>query len=130
MALVDKQRGELRKTGIACLVWTWSLCLPAFGVTQDRAPLLLETQALQKVGLTLGKSMLINSLKPVKRISLAAPEIADPVVVSPRQVYLTGKAVGITNLTLWGEDERVFAILDVEVSPDLSRLQEKLQEIL
>lgn len=127
---VRKQRRRLPKTVVAFLVCTLSLCCPHVGVTQDRSRIVLETQASQKVSLTMGKSLLINSLKPVKRVSLAAPEIADPVVISPRQVYLTGKAVGITNLTLWGEDERVFSIVDVEVVPDLSRLQEKLWEIL
>ena len=41
-----------------------------------------------------------------------------------------GKAVGTTNLTLWGADDRVSTILDVTVSSDLSQLKEKLQEIL
>src|SRR5262245_9135265 len=101
------------------LVCIFSLCWPRLSLSQERSRLVLETQASQKVNLTVGKSTIINSSKPVKRVSLAAPDVADPVVISPRQVYMTGKAVGITNLTLWGEDDRVFSILDVEVSPDL-----------
>jgi pilus assembly protein CpaC len=38
--------------------------------------------------------------------------------------------VGTTNLTLWAENERVFALYDLVVSPDLSRLKEKFHEIL
>ncbi|MDI7258524.1 MAG: BON domain-containing protein, partial [Thermodesulfobacteriota bacterium] len=33
-------------------------------------------------------------------------------------------------LTLWGLDNKVSAILDLEVSPDVSRLKEMLQKIL
>jgi pilus assembly protein CpaC len=77
-----------------------------------------------------GKSLVIDTPVAVKRVSLANPEIADTVVISPRQIYLTGKAVGTTNLTLWGADDRVFSVFDVAVSADLSLLKEKLQEIL
>jgi pilus assembly protein CpaC len=50
-------------------------------------------------------------------------------VLTPHQIYLTGKAPGITNLTLW-VDNRVSAVLDLEVSPDTSRLKETLYKIL
>ena len=73
--------------------------------------------------------MLVRSPKPVKRFALADPQLADPVIITSQQVYLSGKAVGLTNLTLWGEDDGVLAIFEVEVSPDLSQLQAKLKEI-
>jgi Flp pilus assembly secretin CpaC len=72
----------------------------------------------------------IDTPVAIKRVSIANPEIADTVVISPRQIYLTAKAVGTTNLTLWGADDRVSSIFDVAVSADLSLLKEKLQEIL
>jgi pilus assembly protein CpaC len=51
------------------------------------------------------------------------------VVLSPRQFYLTAKAVGGTHLTLWDERDRVISVFDVEVTPNVTRLKEKLQEI-
>jgi pilus assembly protein CpaC len=104
----------------------------------------LETTSAQKVSLTVGKSIIIRSPGPVKRISLAvgaqskdsrgaqaqeAPEIADAIPVTPYQIYLYGKAPGITNLTLWGMDDSL-TILDLEISPDISRLKEVLYKIL
>lgn len=97
---------------------------------QDINQVVLETSRPQKLALTVGKSTIITSPAPLKRVSLAAPEIADAIVLSPQQVYLVGKAVGITNLTLWRADDSVFIVLDLEVSPDLARLKEKLNEIL
>jgi pilus assembly protein CpaC len=90
----------------------------------------IRTYTPQKLNLVVGKSLVIDTPVAVKRVSLANPEIADTVVISPRQIYLIGKAVGATNMTLWGPDDRVFTIFDVAVSPDLSLLKEKLQEIL
>jgi pilus assembly protein CpaC len=77
-----------------------------------------------------GKSLVIDAPILLKRVSLADPEIADALVISPRQLYLTGKAVGTTNLTLWEENGRVFAMYDLVVSLDLSRLKEQFHEIL
>ena len=112
------------------LLGALSLCLPLAGETQDRPLRAVEMQTPQNVELVKGKSLLIETPVALKRVSLADPEIADALVISPRQLYLTGKAVGTTNLTLWAENERVFALYDLVVSPDLSRLKEKFHEIL
>ena len=90
----------------------------------------LETISPQRLSLTVGKSVIIQSPGPVKRVSLVSPEIADAMVLTTRQIYLTGKAPGITNVTLWDLNDQVMAILDLEISPDLSRLKETFHKIL
>jgi pilus assembly protein CpaC len=100
------------------------------GWAQTPSKVSIEATSPQKVSLTVGKSMVIRSASPIKRVSLGAPEIADAVVLTPSQVSLTGKAPGVTNLTLWEGDTLVSAVLDVEVSPDIIRLTEMLQKIL
>lgn len=84
----------------------------------------------QRIELVQGKSLVIDTPISLKRVSLADPEIADALVISPYQLYLTGKAVGTTNLTLWEENGRVFAVYDLVVSLDLTRLKETFHEIL
>jgi len=88
-----------------------------------------EITEAKKLKLMVGKSIVIRSPKAVKRISIAAPEIADFILLSPRQIYITGKAEGITNLTLW-QDKKMFTIYDLEVAIDFARLKERLQEVL
>jgi len=90
----------------------------------------LETTSTQKLSLTVGKSIIIQSPEPVKRVSLVSPEIADAMVLTPNQIYLMGKAPGLTNLTLWGTDNNVTAILDLDVSPEISRLKEVFHKLL
>jgi pilus assembly protein CpaC len=111
------------------LIGALLLCLPLAGETQDRPVRALETRTSQHIELVKGKSLVIDTPILLKRVSLADPEIADALVISPRQLYLTGKAVGTTNLTLWEENDHVFAIYDLIVSLDLSRLKEKFHEI-
>jgi pilus assembly protein CpaC len=111
------------------VVSLWFLCSLASSA-QTASQGAIRTYTPQKLNLVVGKSLVIDTPVSIKRVSLANPDIADTVVISPRQIYLTGKAVGTTNLTLWGADDRVSTIFDVTVSSDLSQLKEKLQEIL
>lgn len=82
------------------------------------------------IELTVGKSLVLDSAEAIKRISVADPETADILLISPHQIYLTGKKPGATNLTLWGRTGRVSRIYDVTVSPDVARLKEMLHRVL
>src|SRR6476659_2595586 len=64
----------------------------------------MEHRDVQKLELTVGKSRVLDLPVAIKRASLANPDVADTVVLSPTQIYLTGKASGVTNLTLWNEN--------------------------
>lgn len=84
----------------------------------------------QQLNLVVGKSTVVDMPVPIKRASLADPKIADAMVLSPKQIYVTGKDYGTTNLTLWGQDGQVLAILDLDVGVDLIRLKQQLAELL
>ena len=99
-----------------------------------------EIEKPKKLQVVVGKSIILKSPKPVKRVSIADAEpdirvsIADPDIAAatcytPNEIYITGKASGITNLTLW-QNKKIFAIYDLEVNYDISRLKQKLHEIL
>ena len=115
-------------------VFTTAWMMPALSWGQGPAKIALETAAAQKLSLTVGKSVILGSSETVKRVSLGTPEgipeIAVAMVLTPRQIYLTGKNPGVTNLTIWGASDKVSAVLDVEVSPDVSRLKEMIQKIM
>ena len=93
------------------------------------ASFFLETRNAEKLDLVVGKSVILKSSEPVQRLSIAAPAIADFVLLSPREIYLTGKTAGATNLTLW-QNKKVAAIYDLEVAYDISRLKQKLHDLL
>lgn len=89
----------------------------------------VEQREIQKLELSAGRSKVLDLPVAIKRASLANPEVADTVVLSPTQIYLTGKAIGVTNLTLWHENGKVSGMYDVVVVPDLSRLKENLHKV-
>ena len=115
---------------------TLALCLiiPCLAWAQGTPRISLDATSPQKVSLTVGKSVNVRTSEPFKRVSLGTtegiPEIAVIVALPPHQIYLTGKNPGVTNLTIWGTDEKIAGVLDIEVSPDVSRLQEMLRKIV
>lgn len=118
-------RGAWVKFVFAALAYS----LFAHGALAKESVIKLDITSPQKISLMTGKSLVIETANPVKRVSLAAPAFADAMVLSPRQVYLTGKSPGLTNLTLW-EGDTIVAAFDVEVSPDVIRLKQMMNEIL
>jgi pilus assembly protein CpaC len=97
---------------------------------QDSATGAVEQRDIQKLELTSGKSKVLDLPVAIKRASLANPDVADTVVLSPTQIYLTGKATGVTNLTLWNESGKMMGMYDVVIAPDLTRLKENLHKTL
>ena len=88
----------------------------------------VSSMRAEKLSLMTGQSVILESQSPIKRIAVAAPGVADAMVLTPYQVYLTGKAAGLTTITLWSEGDRISAVFDAEVLPDLGRLKARLRE--
>ena len=118
-------RATIGQTTIAGIILLVLVISGAYG-KDAMAAAQLETQRIELVS---GKSVVIRTDAAVKRISIAKPEIADFNLLSPTEIYLTGKAAGTTNLTLW-QDGRLTAVYDLVVSYDVSKLKQQMQEIL
>ncbi|NLX14005.1 MAG: type II and III secretion system protein family protein [Phycisphaerales bacterium] len=75
-----------------------------------------------------GVSSIMDLTFAPRRLAVATEEIAEVKVISPRQILVTGRAVGKTQIILWNEDEEqlVFA---VSVEPDLTILRETIRKI-
>jgi pilus assembly protein CpaC len=120
-----KQRDVIMTLGLIL-----GIALTTASYAQDSATGTVEQRDIQKLELTSGKSKVLDLPVAIKRASLANPEVADTVVLSPTQLYLTGKTTGITNLTLWNESGKMMGMYDVVIAPDLSRLKEDLHKTL
>ena len=88
-----------------------------------------ETREPERLQLVSGKPIILKSDKPVRRISEPDPEIAEALIISPHQIYITAKAAGTTNLILW-QSKNDFSVYDLEVVYDISRLKRNLAEVL
>jgi pilus assembly protein CpaC len=73
-----------------------------------------------------GKSVLIDSARPVQRISLGLGEIAEATAVSPTEILVNGKAPGETSLVVW-ETGGVRQFFNVTVQPSQYTTNDQLE---
>jgi pilus assembly protein CpaC len=127
----NEQAGYCGRWGLV-LVIGWATLGPvgAMAANEGMVHSVSPIREAQQMSLVVGKSIVVDMPVAIKRASLADPQIADAIVLSPKQIYVTGKGYGSTNLTLWGKDDQVLAVFDLDVGIDLARLKQHLAELL
>jgi pilus assembly protein CpaC len=111
-----------RRAGVIAVVMVASLqgvLAQSTAGTQDTPP--------DRVLLTAGRSTVLNTDFDITRIAVTDPEIADAVVVKPREVLVDGKGPGTVSLIVWGANERRH--FDVVVDRGVHVLQQNLQRL-
>ncbi len=78
-----------------------ALVLISSAFVHAQVPEGLEARALS---LLTGKGEVLHFAQDIGRVAIAEPKIADAVVVSPRDVMVSGKSAGHTTLVVWGPD--------------------------
>jgi Flp pilus assembly secretin CpaC len=73
-----------------------------------------------------GKSIALSYTERIQAVSLANEEIADVVTVTPTELVVIGKQVGITSLIVWGES-KAHTVYDIKVERDISGKQVVLE---
>lgn len=117
-------RGRGFANGIAVAIVTAVSLVTA---VQSEAQSIL-TDPERTITISRGMSALITPDAPLERVSIADPEIAEAVPLSPTEILINAKTVGSTSLVVWAQGgvPRLFAI---EVSADVAGLQRQLDEL-
>ena len=120
----------LKKSRVLATILAVGMLLGA-SIDEAQAQRARPVRVLGSETLTLlaGKSIVVESPVAIERASLANPEVADALVLSPRQVYVAGKAIGATNLTLWKQGGQVLSVFDIRVVPDLAGLKQQFHDL-
>jgi len=78
----------------------------------------------------LNKSQTVTLERPFGRAMIGSEEIADIMPISDRSIYVLGKKMGTTSLTIYDKGGRVITIVDVAVGPDVVTLRRQLAELM
>lgn len=81
-------------------------------------------------GLALYKSGVISIGQNVKRISVGNPGIADILILRNKELYVVGKALGSTNITVWNSKGQIIGTYEIMVTHDLDTLKVMLHNLL
>jgi pilus assembly protein CpaC len=98
---------------------------PAVAVTaasgvQTAAPMLVP----------MNKSQVLRVNQVVRKITVGNPAIADVAALSDRSFYVLGKALGTTNLAIYGANGSLVAVTDVVVGIDVQGVRAALAAVM
>ena len=97
---------------------------------QQRAgtPSLVEqAPQVRHVVVIVNKSQVLHFDRPFKTATIASTAIADVTPLTDRSLYIQGKSIGTTNITVFDETMALAAVIDLEVSIDTISLQRKIR---
>jgi pilus assembly protein CpaC len=136
-----KPIGQPRWWVLLVIPFLWVAALPA---AQQLAPLAPQqpapapaevppqaaapAQLPQTLHVIVDHSLVITSPTPIRRISIANPDIAEAVVINPFQVLINGKKPGAVSLILWSATGQSQSF-DVNVDMDILALSQKIHEV-
>jgi pilus assembly protein CpaC len=132
---VFKTMAELRRQGS----WIGRLTLAAVLVVGTASAALAQNgAAVQRVTGTyagevvipVNKSQIIEVDVAFSRVVVGNPGIADVLPLSDRTLYILGKQIGLTNLSIYAGNNQPLAVVDLSVSHDIQGLKSRLNELL
>ena len=108
--------------------------LAAFGLVQAAAPAWARkggpchavTEQVSAMKVTLNKSRTLCFSDPFSTAVIGAPEIADVLPMTDSMLYVQGKKVGATNISVFDQQRRLVSVIDLDVTPDTTSLQSKI----
>ncbi len=65
-----------------------------------------------------------------RKVTLGDPTVLDILVLRSNELYLIGKKLGTTNVSVWDRNGRIIESFNVEVTHDLNTLKSKLHQFL
>jgi pilus assembly protein CpaC len=77
-----------------------------------------------------GKSQVIELPAPYSDLMIAEPKVADVLPLTSRSVYVVGRSIGSTSLTIYGPGKRLIAAANIVVSADGDGLKARLHDIM
>src|SRR6516164_9482349 len=90
-------------------------------------PQIEESGAVRHIVVTVNKSRTLRFDNAFASAVVGAPDIVDALPMSDRVLYIQGKKVGTTNVSVFAQDMKLIGVIDVEVTLDTGNLQEKIR---
>src|SRR5262245_5362895 len=84
---------------------------------------------VRHIVVTLNKSVTLRFDKPFASAVVGAPDIVDALPMSDRVLYIQGKKVGTTDISVFDQSMKLIGVLDVEVAIDTGNLQQKIRSV-
>ncbi len=84
--------------------------------------------SIKRISLALNKSRRIKIGSIYSEVVVGNDKIADARPLTNKTIYILGKSIGTTNLSVYDKDKYLIGIIDVEITYDISALRRKLRQ--
>ncbi len=128
----NRERQSLVNIFALCLLTILLVVHPALAEGSNSTHIVIDTESGKAINLGVNKLCKLRSSSKIKRAHIVNPAIAELVyskTQSPQWVFLSGKAAGTTQLTLWGDRNQLIGTFEIIVSPDVAGLKKSLHDI-
>ena len=101
-----------------------------FSTLAEAGARVVKISALQRVGhiaVVMGNSESLRVDLPFSEIVVGDPETADVNALTNKTLYVLGKKLGTTNVTLFDENKKLVAVIDIEVTHNLEGMRQALR---
>ena len=89
-----------------------------------------DPSRIARLAVTINKSETIRFTRPYAEALVANPDYADVAPLTDHAIYIIGKKVGQTRVTVLDKDKRLLGVIDVEIGYDMPGLRRALRENL
>jgi pilus assembly protein CpaC len=86
-----------------------------------------DSGPVRHIVVTVNKSRTLRLEKPFASAVVGSADIVDALPMSDRTLYIQGKKVGTTNVSVFDQSMQLIGVIDVEVTLDTGNLQEKIR---
>jgi pilus assembly protein CpaC len=86
-----------------------------------------ENDLVRQVRVVVNKSRTVRLDQPFEKAVVGAPDIVDALPMNNQTLYVQGKKAGTTNVSIFDNTGRLIEVLDIEVTPNVANLQDKIR---
>src|SRR5262245_50692977 len=86
-----------------------------------------DSGPVRHIVVTVNKSRTLRLERPFASAVVGSPDIVDALPMSDRTLYIQGKKVGTTTVSVFDQRMQLIGVIDVEVTLDTGNLQEKIR---
>nr|WP_247718040.1 type II and III secretion system protein family protein [Qipengyuania proteolytica] len=106
--------------------------LPALLLAAAPAPLAAQSMGIHAgaLDIPMNKSQVVTADRPIGKVLVGNSDIADVVALTDRSIYVLGKAMGTTSLTLYDNGGRVLSVMDISVGPDAEAFRTQVARLM
>jgi len=124
--MARKTMRGLSLTAVAVL----AIAVAAPAAAQVSAVSVADNVHAGEVAVPVNKSQVIRSDRPYSKALIGNPDVADVLPLTDSSLYVLGKKMGTTSLTLYDRSNSLIAVVDVVVGPDVITLRRQLSELM